>query len=81
MNGGRPQINAGDQTLIADARSIADKAATRVGLFTENGTSATFVNDMRAHADTLDNAMQLQTARAEDRKHANAKMKEIIRHL
>ena len=77
----RPQVNSSDQTLIADARSIAGKAATLVGLFTENEMPATFINDMRSLADDLDRSMQLQTTSANDRKGANAEMKEVIRRL
>jgi hypothetical protein len=77
----RPQGNTSSQTLISDGRSIAEKAASLVGLFTEDGLSTTFVNEMRSHADSLEHAMQLQTESAGERVRANAEMEEIIRHL
>jgi hypothetical protein len=78
---GRPQKNANDQTLIADARSIADKAASLVGLFTQNGMATTFVSDMRSYANAIESSIQIQTESAGERMRANAEMKEIIRHL
>jgi hypothetical protein len=77
----RPQKNASDQTLIADARSIADKAASLVGLFTEDGLPPTFVSDMRTYADSIERSIQLQTESVGERLHANAEMKEVIRRL
>jgi hypothetical protein len=76
-----PQNNASDQTLIADARSLADKAAALVGLFTENGLPPTFINDMRSYADSLEHAMQLQTDSVDERVRANADIAESIRRL
>jgi len=76
-----PQNNASSQTLIADGRSLADKAATLVGLFTENGLHATFVNDMRSYADSLEHAMQLQTDSVDERIRANADIAETVRRL
>jgi hypothetical protein len=76
-----PQNNASSQTLIADGRSLADKAATLIGLFTENGLHATFVNDMRSYADSLEHAMQLQTDSVGERVRANADIDETIRRL
>ena len=69
---GRPQNNSNAQTLIADARSIADKAATLVGLFTENSLPATFVNDLRSYADSIEHAMQIQTEAAGETLRANS---------
>ncbi|HEX8148965.1 MAG TPA: hypothetical protein VF591_17405 [Pyrinomonadaceae bacterium] len=77
----RPQKNASGQTLITDARSLADKAASLVGLFTENGLRPTFVGDMRTYADTVEHSMQLQTESEGERLHANAEMKEVIYRL
>lgn len=78
---GRPQKNAGGQTLIADARSIADKAATLVGLFTDNGMHATFVNDLRSYADSLEHAMQIQTEAVGESVRANNEIREVIRRM
>ena len=78
---GRPQKNASDQTLIADARSIAEKAAPLVGLFTDNGLPATFVNDLRSYADSLDNAMKVQTKAVGQSGHANNEISEVIRRM
>ena len=49
-----------DQTLVATARVFADAAASLVGLFVEYGLPATFINDLRAGADSLDNYISLQ---------------------
>jgi hypothetical protein len=78
---GRPQRNASDQTLVADARSIAEKAATLVGLFTENGLPATFVNDMRSYADSIEHAMQNQTEAVGESVRANNEIAEVIRRM
>jgi hypothetical protein len=78
---GRPQRNASSQTLVADARSIADKAASLVGLFTDNGLQPTFVNELRSYADNLENSIQLQTECAGERMRANAEMEEVIHRL
>lgn len=77
----RPQKNASSQTLIADGRSIAEKASSLVGLFTENGLMPTFVNDMRSHSDSLESSMQLQTESTGERIRANADMRESVRRL
>ena len=77
----RPQKNSNDQTLIADARSFAEKAVPLVGLFTENGLAATFIDDLKTYADSLEHAMQLQTESVGEREGANAEIKETIRHL
>ena len=78
---GRPQRNASDQTLVADARSIAEKAATLVGLFTENGLHATFVNDLRSYADSLEHSMQIQTEAVGESVRANKEINEGIRRM
>ena len=49
-----------DLTLVATARAFADAAAPLVGLFVEYGLSATFVNDLRAGADSLQTYISLQ---------------------
>lgn len=77
----RPQRNANGQTLIADARSIAEKAASVVGLFTENSMAPTLVNDLESHADSLQHAMELQTQSEGERMRANAEIKQVTRHL
>jgi hypothetical protein len=77
----RPQKNSSGLTLIADGRSIAGKAASLVGLFTENGLPQTFINDLGSYADSLEHAIQLQTGGAGERIHANADMAEVIHHL
>lgn len=77
----RPQRNANDQTLIADARSFAEKAEARVALFTENGMPPTFINDMRSNADALEHAMHIQTESVGERVRTNAESAEIIRRL
>lgn len=78
---GRPQKNSNGQTLIADAHAIADKAATVVGLFTDNGLPATFVNDMRSHAGSLENAMQIQTEAVGETIRANSEIAAVIRRM
>jgi hypothetical protein len=78
---GRPQRNAGSQTLVADARSIAEKAVTLVGLFTENSLPATFVNDLRSYADSLEHAMQMQTEAVSETIRTNREIAEIIRRM
>ena len=78
---GRPQRNASDQTLIADARSLADKAAALVGLFTENGLPATFINDLRSYADSLEHAMQIQTEGVGESVRTNTEIAAVIRRL
>jgi len=77
----RPQKNSSDQTLIADARAFAEKAAPLVALFTENGLAPTFVNDLTTYADSLEHAMQLQTESVGERVRANADIEETIRRL
>lgn len=77
----RPQKNASDQTLIADARAMADKAAPLVGMFTENGLTPTFINDLKSHADSLENSMQLQIDGVDERVRTNTEIKKIIRHM
>jgi hypothetical protein len=78
---GRPQKNAGGLTLVADARAIADKAVTLVGLFEDNGMSATFVNDLRSYADSLDHAIGIQTGADGETRHANTMIAEVLRHM
>lgn len=77
----RPQKNAGDKTLISDARSLTDKAATLVGLFTEDGLPATFIADMRSHADSLERSIQIQTEGAGESVRANIEIAAVIRRL
>jgi hypothetical protein len=77
----RPQKNSNDQTLISDARSLAEKAAPFVGLFTENGLAPTFINDLRSFADSIEHAIQLQTDSVGERVRANADIKETIHRL
>jgi len=77
----RPQKNSSGQTLIADARALAEKTATLVSLFTENSLPPTFTNEMRSHADSLEHAIQRQTESVGERVRANAEMKVIIREL
>jgi hypothetical protein len=58
-----------DQTLIAVARSHADAAAPHAALFVEYDLPATFAEDLRTKADSLEHYISLQTegtgARAE----------------
>ncbi|HYJ45252.1 MAG TPA: hypothetical protein VEV81_01475, partial [Pyrinomonadaceae bacterium] len=77
----RPQKNSSSQTLVSDARSIANKAVSLVGLFVENGLSSTFTNDLSSYADSLEHAMQLQTDAVGERVRANADIKETVRRL
>jgi len=49
-----------DQTLVATARAFADAAAPLVGLFVEFNLPATFINDLRAGADSLETYITLQ---------------------
>lgn len=77
----RPQKNANDQTLVSDARSFAEKAASHVGLFTENGLYSTFIDDVRSYADSLEHSMQIQTESVGERVRTNAETTEIIRRL
>jgi hypothetical protein len=51
-----------DLTLIATARLFATNAAPLVGLFVEFGLPPTFIGDLRAGADSLENYMSLQEA-------------------
>ena len=77
----RPQKNAGDLTLIADARAFADKVAPVVGLFVENGLPATFINDLRSYADSLEHSIQLQTGGVGERVRTNAEIERTIKRL
>jgi hypothetical protein len=77
----RPQRNASDQTLISDARSFARKAAALVGLFTDNGLPATFIDDLKSYADDLEHAMQMQTEGVGESVRTNNEIAATIRRL
>ena len=70
-----------DQTLIATARSFADRAAPFVGLFVEYNLSATFINDLRSMADTLESYISLQNEGVGARINANASAEEHLKRL
>lgn len=55
--------------------------AALVGLFTENGLTPTFVNDLKSHADSLEHSMQLQVDGVDERVRTNAEIRKIIRHM
>lgn len=70
-----------DLTLIATARSFADAAAPLVNLFVEYQMPATFINDLRSKADSLEHYMSLQTEGLGARAHSNTSAEETLQRL
>src|SRR5687767_4360042 len=73
-----PRTDHTDQTLIATARSFADRAAPFVALFVEFAMPATFVADLRAKADALESYISLQNEGVGGRINANASAEETL---
>lgn len=76
-----PRKTQTDQTLIATARSFADRAAPYVGLFVEYALPATFINDLRSKADALESYISLQNEGVGGRINANASAEEHLQGL
>lgn len=70
-----------DQTLIATARSFADRATPFVGLFVEFALPASFVADLRSKADALESYISLQNEGVGGRVNANASAEENLKGL
>lgn len=70
-----------DQTLIATARSFAERAAPFVALFVEYSMPPTFVTDLGALADRLESFISLQNEGVGTRVNANASVQEHIQNL
>ncbi|MCA1621938.1 MAG: hypothetical protein LC795_22225 [Acidobacteria bacterium] len=76
-----PRTDHTDRTLIATARSFADRAAPFAGLFVEYALPATFINDLRSKADALETYISLQNEGVGGRVNANASAEENLRGL
>jgi hypothetical protein len=58
----RVPISRNDQRLLAAARAFADDAAPMAGAFVAHNLPASFIDDLRAGIDRLEQAIQQQTA-------------------
>lgn len=76
-----PRTDHTDQTLIATARSFADRATPFVGLFVEFAMPASFVADLRSKADELEAYISLQNEGVGGRINANASAEETLQGL
>jgi hypothetical protein len=76
-----PRTDHTDRTLIATARSFADRAAPFVGLFVEYALPATFIADLGSKADALETYISLQNEGIGGRVNANASAEENLRGL
>lgn len=77
----RPAKDHSDETLIATARSFADKAASLVGLFVSYAMQPTFVSELRSRADGLAGFAALQNEGVGGGVNANAGLREHLRAL
>ena len=76
-----PNVGKSDQSLVSVARAIADVAAPLVGLFVEYKMPATFVNDLRSKADSLEHYISLQTEGVGARAASGASVGETLRRF
>ena len=70
-----------DQTLIATARSFAERGAPFVGLFVDYDLPTTFINDLRSRADTMESYISMQNEGVGGRVNANASAQEQLQAL
>lgn len=73
-----PRGDYTDQTLIATARSFADRAVSLVELFTMYGLPETFLAGLRSKADELESFISLQNEGVGARVNANAAVREHV---
>ena len=76
-----PTRDHSDRTLIATARSFAERAEPLVGLFVEYGMAPTFINDLRSKADAMESYMSLQNEGVGTGVNVNASMRGHLRSL
>jgi hypothetical protein len=76
-----PRTDHTDLTLIATARSIADRAVPFVGIFVEYTLPSTFITELRSKADQLESYISLQNEGVGSRVNANASAEEHLRGL
>lgn len=76
-----PRKGRADRTLISTARSFAERAAPFVGLFGEFDLPATFINDLRSKADTLESYITLQNEGVGTGVNVNASAQEQMQEM
>jgi hypothetical protein len=77
----RPRKDHTDQTLIATARSFAERAAPFVAVFVAYNLPATFVNDLLSRADLLESFISLQNEGVGASVNVNAAVEEHLRDM
>lgn len=76
-----PGTDRTDRTLIATARSFAERAVRFVAIFVEYSLPATFITDLGSRADQLESFISLQNEGVGARVNANASVEEQLRGL
>lgn len=76
-----PDADRSDQTLVTSARAAADAATPFVSLFVECGLPPTFIADLRALADSLENYISLQAEGLAGRADSNVSTEETLKHI
>lgn len=76
-----PRTDHTDQTLIATARSFAERAAPFASLFVEYSLPPNFIDQLNSRAEKLESYISLQHEGVGARVNANASLEEYLRGL